>query len=108
MSEHVLLIVGVLLAAIAAGVLLVWFFWLRPAKEEAVRLEPIGFADIEGWRDDDQATALQALLRSCRRTKASREASPCADALALAAQRRGRPRCRPGPSSRRITRPIAC
>lgn len=82
MSEHVLLIVAVLLA-IGAGVLLVWFLWLRPVKEAAVRLEPIGFADIEGWRDDDQAAALQALLRSCRRTKASREASPCADALAL-------------------------
>jgi membrane-bound lytic murein transglycosylase A len=84
MSEHVLLILGVLLAATAVGVLLVWFFWLRPAKEEAaVGLEPIGFADIEGWQADDQAAAFQALLRSCRRTKGSREASPCADALAL-------------------------
>jgi membrane-bound lytic murein transglycosylase A len=88
MSEHLLLILGVLAAAIAATLLAVWFLWLRIPKHEAaaVGYEPIAFAEIEGWLDDDQSAAFLALLRSCNRTKAVREAQPCADALALAAK----------------------
>ncbi len=87
MSEHILLIAAVLLSASAACLILVWFYWLRPVKEEVagVGYEPIGFAEIEGWSEDDQSLTFQALLRSCRRTKSSRDASPCAEALALAA-----------------------
>lgn len=89
MSEHLLLILGVLSAAIAAGLILVWFTWLRVPPQEGiagVSYQPIAFTDIEGWADDDQSGAFQALLRSCKRTKAERAAQPCADALTLAAK----------------------
>ncbi len=38
----------------------------KPAEERLV-LEPAGFADLPGWRQDPMADALPALLRSCER-----------------------------------------
>ena len=47
---------------------------------------PVSFAEIDGWQADDQATAFQALLRSCRKIAASptaASAGACAAAIDL-------------------------
>jgi membrane-bound lytic murein transglycosylase A len=49
---------------------------------EAVRLTPIDFTEIDGWREDDQSGALRALLRSCC-AAGTAAASPCAFAIKL-------------------------
>ena len=49
-------------------------------EEPAIRLEPVRFADIEGWAKDDHAAALAALRKSCRRKKSA--GSPACQALA--------------------------
>ena len=36
-----------------------------PPPEERIVLEPVAFADLDGWQDDDQAAALAAFLESC-------------------------------------------
>jgi membrane-bound lytic murein transglycosylase A len=55
------------------------------AREVAVKLpnaqaEPLSFADLGGWKDDDQADAFAAFMNSCRAilngTKAMRRARP--------------------------------
>lgn len=56
----------VLILAVAVGV----GYWLRtrpPALGPTVVLLPVGFADLPGWREDDQGAALAAFLRSCDR-----------------------------------------
>jgi len=37
-----------------------------PAREDKARLEPLPFAAIPGWEEDDHAAAFRAFLRSCR------------------------------------------
>ncbi|HET7852398.1 MAG TPA: hypothetical protein VFK91_06610, partial [Methyloceanibacter sp.] len=60
---------ALLLAAIAATIAI--YLLLRGIKveEPGISFEPVRFAAIEGWEDDDQAAAFQALLRSCARIK---------------------------------------
>lgn len=50
-------------------------------EEQAIKLKPISFAEIEGWSGDDHAAAFATLLKSCRKRPASNSA--CKDALAL-------------------------
>lgn len=50
-------------------------------EEQAIKLKPISFAEIEGWAGDDHAAAFATLLKSCRKSSASNSA--CKDALAL-------------------------
>ena len=38
-----------------------------PALGPTAVLLPVGFADLPGWREDDQSAALAAFLRSCDR-----------------------------------------
>jgi membrane-bound lytic murein transglycosylase A len=68
-----------LLAAIVAAIALI--LWRCEVEEQAIRLKPISFAEIDGWADDDQAAAFAALLRSCRKRSAANAA--CKDVLAL-------------------------
>jgi len=51
--------------------------------DEPITLRPVSFAELDGWRDDDHAAALRALLRSCRKM-------PSADALCPAALAMGK------------------
>jgi len=46
--------------------------------DEPITLRPVSFAELDGWREDDHAAALGALLKSCRKM-------PNADALCAAA-----------------------
>lgn len=39
---------------------------VSPPPEKVESLEPVSWAEIEGWTQDDPAEALQAFLRSCR------------------------------------------
>ena len=78
---------ALLLAAIAATVAI--YLLLRETKVEEIGIsfEPVSFADIEGWEEDDQAAAFQALLRSCGKIKRdSASAEACATARSLAAR----------------------
>jgi len=89
-------------ARLAAGFLLascaMTLLALAPAnaREAAVKfrnvqLEPLSFAALDGWRDDDQAEAFTAFLTSCRAilngTKAMRAARPVFDGLYKICQR---------------------
>ena len=68
-------------------VLLLLLFRGRPLDNEAVSFARVGFAELDGWRADDQALAFQALLRSCGKApgKGGAEAAGgCAEAHALA------------------------
>ncbi len=49
--------------------------------EQTIRLEPISFAEIEGWAADDHAAAFSALVKSCRKSPAANSA--CKERLAL-------------------------
>jgi len=50
-------------------------------EDQAIRLDPISFAEIEGWARDDHEAAFAALLKSCRKRPASNPA--CKAALEL-------------------------
>ena len=51
--------------------------------EPRVLLEPVGFAELPGWREDEVAAALPALTRSCARLAAQPDDRPLGpDALA--------------------------
>ena len=56
-----------------------------PIKFPDTQYEPIDFADIDGWANDDHATAFAAFLESCRALNGSRqpgrEVVPITDAL---------------------------
>ena len=56
-----------------------------PIKFPDTQYEPIDFADIDGWANDDHATAFAAFLESCRALNGSRQpgrdAAPITDAL---------------------------
>jgi membrane-bound lytic murein transglycosylase A len=67
------------LAAIVATI--AFILWQCEVEEQAIRLTPISFAEIEGWAADDQSEALPALLKSCRKRPAANAA--CKDVLAL-------------------------
>lgn len=67
----------------------------KPVSEEAAALSPTSFDKVEGWRDDDQASAFAAFLRSCRSSKELAATPPCIEAMALAAK---------GPVSREAAR----
>jgi len=58
-----------LLAAIAATIAIYLLLRETRVEEPVISFAPVSFADIEGWQDDDQAAAFQALLRSCGRIK---------------------------------------
>ncbi len=57
----------------------------EPIKFPDTQYEPIDFADIDGWANDDHATAFAAFLESCRALSANRqparEPTPITDAL---------------------------
>ena len=50
--------------------------------ENAISLEPVSFAEIEGWAGDEHAAAFAALLKSCGK-KSARDEPACREALAL-------------------------
>jgi hypothetical protein len=76
-----------LLAAIAATIAIYLLLRETRVEETGISFEPVSFADIEGWQDDDQAAAFQALLKSCGRIKRdSALAEACAAARDLAAR----------------------
>ena len=54
---------ALLLAAIAATIAIYLLLRETRVEETGISFEPVTFADIEGWQDDDQAAAFQALLR---------------------------------------------
>lgn len=76
MRWHALWIVG-----IAATIALLLFLWRWPVDEQAIRLQPVSFSEIEGWARDDHAAAFAALRKMCRKRSGSNSA--CKDALAL-------------------------
>ncbi|MBV1700133.1 MAG: hypothetical protein KGQ47_17515, partial [Hyphomicrobiales bacterium] len=47
-----------------------------PIKFSDTQYEPVDWSDIDGWADDDHATAFAAFLESCRALNASRQAPP--------------------------------
>ena len=47
-----------------------------PIKFPDTQYEPVDWSDIDGWADDDHATAFAAFLESCRALNASRQAPP--------------------------------
>jgi membrane-bound lytic murein transglycosylase A len=57
----------------------------EPMRFPNAQLEPVAFAELEGWAEDDHNAALAAFLKSCRAilagTKAMREARPLYGAL---------------------------
>jgi membrane-bound lytic murein transglycosylase A len=57
----------------------------EPIKFPDTQYEPVSYADLDGWADDDHATAFAAFLDSCRALNPSRrpapEAGPIAEAL---------------------------
>jgi membrane-bound lytic murein transglycosylase A len=78
-----------LLAAIAATIALYLLLRETRVEERGISFAPVSFADIAGWRDDDQAAAFRTLLRSCakiKRDSASLEACAAAKELASRAQ----------------------
>ncbi len=68
------------LAAIVATIALI--LWRCEVEDQAIRLTPISFAEIEGWAGDDHAAAFATLLKSCR--KRSKSSPVCKEALRLA------------------------
>jgi membrane-bound lytic murein transglycosylase A len=62
MRRHALWLAG-LAAALALIALVVWRW---NVEEEAIRLRPISFAEIDGWAEDDHAAALRALIKSAQ------------------------------------------
>ena len=53
-------------------------------SEPALRLQPIAFAEIEGWQQDDPSAALAAFRRSCARLASRPDAQPMAGDPAMA------------------------
>jgi membrane-bound lytic murein transglycosylase A len=53
------------LAAIVATIALI--LWRCEVEDQAIRLKPVSFAEIEGWAGDDHAAAFATLLKSCRK-----------------------------------------
>jgi membrane-bound lytic murein transglycosylase A len=47
-----------------------------PIKFPDTQYEPVDWSDIDGWADDDHATAFAAFLESCRALNATRQAPP--------------------------------
>src|SRR5215210_4351092 len=92
LSERGLLAVALIAGGAAVSLLLVWLIFRERAVDEAtVNFAPISFAEIEGWREDDQAEAFKALLKSCGKaspktpaSSAPLQAALCADARGLA------------------------
>jgi len=77
---------ALLLAAIAVTIAVYLLLRETRVEEAGISFQPVTFADIGGWQDDDQAAAFQALLRSCGRIKRdSASAEACAVARDLAA-----------------------
>jgi membrane-bound lytic murein transglycosylase A len=77
---------ALLLAAIAATIAIYLLLRETRVEETGISFQPVSFADIEGWQDDDQLAAFQTLLRSCGRIKRdSASAEACAGARDLAA-----------------------
>ena len=70
-----------LLPLAAIGVAIALIVWRWEVKDQAIRLEPVSFAEIEGWAGDDHAAAFAVLLKSCRKRPGSNPA--CKAALAL-------------------------
>jgi membrane-bound lytic murein transglycosylase A len=56
-----------------------------PPSEPALRLEPVAFADIDGWQQDDPSAALAAFRRSCAKLATTPDAEPMAADPAMAA-----------------------
>jgi membrane-bound lytic murein transglycosylase A len=76
-----------LLAAIAATIAIYLLLRETKVEETGISFAPVSFADIEGWQEDDQAAAFQALLRSCGKIKRdSAYVEACAAAKELAAR----------------------
>jgi membrane-bound lytic murein transglycosylase A len=71
----------------AAAVAIALFSLLRGKKvekEAVINFEPINFAEVEGWRADDQAAAFPVLLKSCGKiTPDSAMAEACTAAVEL-------------------------
>ena len=77
-----------LLAATAVTIALVSLFGGK-SVHEGVNFVPVSFAEVDGWRADDQAAAFQTLLKSCRKIAAapdSPSAGACATAIDLGAR----------------------
>ena len=68
------------LAAIGVAVALIVWRW--EVEDQALRLEPVSFAEIGGWATDDHEAAFAALLKSCGK-KSARDDPPCKEALRL-------------------------
>jgi peptidoglycan lytic transglycosylase A len=78
---------ALLLAAIAATIAIYLLLRETKVEETGISFAPVSFAEIEGWQEDDQAAAFQALLRSCGKIKRdSAYVEACAAAKELAAR----------------------
>jgi membrane-bound lytic murein transglycosylase A len=64
-----------------AGATIALFFGGSSVGDERLSLKPVSFASLAGWREDDHAAALGALLKSCR--KARKPDKACRAALKL-------------------------
>jgi membrane-bound lytic murein transglycosylase A len=77
-----------LAAALCLTIAALWFMREKPVSEEAAALSLTSFDDIEGWDDDDQSQAFEALLRSCRNSKVLAATAPCIEAMSLSSKAR--------------------
>ena len=71
-----------LLPLAAIGVAVALIVWRWEVEDQALRLEPVSFAEIGGWATDDHEAAFAALLKSCGK-KSARDDPPCKEALRL-------------------------
>jgi membrane-bound lytic murein transglycosylase A len=71
-----------LLPLAAIGVAVALIVWRWEVEDQALRLEPVSFAEIAGWATDDHEAAFAALLKSCGK-KSARDDPPCKEALRL-------------------------
>ena len=71
-----------LLPLAAIGVAVALIVWRWEVEDQALRLEPVSFAEIGGWATDDYEAAFAALLKSCGK-KSARDDPPCKEALRL-------------------------
>ena len=71
-----------LLPLAAIGVAIALIVWRWEVEDQAIRLEPVSFAEIDGWATDDHEAAFAALLKSCRK-KSARDDPACKEALRL-------------------------
>ncbi len=76
------LVAAILLSIGAAALVFTGFFGRRPAPPASeyetvgVAVEPVAFADLDGWRLDDAAETLPALLLSCEKILAGGDDAP--------------------------------